>query len=140
MESDSGLGTAQHEFIKVTHYVPALENLKKVGIDLSGREAAVQDALWSASVQFGNGNEKAGVVTLFKKVLAGKNIDALSDRETVATLQDYKLAHNENVVLAFVGEGAHRDGTACHRREKTLARTGRSGAGDTAASGNPLGD
>ncbi len=96
-ESDSSFGAAQHEFIKKTHYVPALENLKKAGIDLSGRGAAVQDALWSTSVQFGAGNEKAGAVALFKKALAGKNLDALSDREIVAALQDYKLAHNDTL-------------------------------------------
>jgi hypothetical protein len=96
-QNDPRFGTAQHDFIKASHYDPALAGLKKAGIDLSGRSAAVQDALWSTSVQFGAGNEKKGAVALFLKALAGKDVAKMADQEIVAAVQDYKIANNDRL-------------------------------------------
>ncbi|EIC30569.1 MULTISPECIES: chitosanase [Methylomicrobium] len=96
-QQDPTFGSAQHDFIKQTHYDPALAGLKKAGIDLSGRGAAVQDSLWSTSVQFGAGNEKKGAVRLFQKALAGKDVAKMADQEIVSAVQDYKIANNERL-------------------------------------------
>ena len=46
--------TAQHSYIERTHYTPVVRYLTdKTGLDVSMQPAAVQDAVWSASVQHG---------------------------------------------------------------------------------------
>lgn len=46
---------AQHEFIARTHYDPVARYIQReTGLDLSRQPAAIQDAVWSASVQHGN--------------------------------------------------------------------------------------
>lgn len=91
--NDPEFGNAQHEFIKNTHYDVAMQKLGKNGIDLSNRGRAVQDALWSTSVQFGAG----GASNMFKKVLKGKDVSQLSDSEIVTLLQDYKIQNNDRL-------------------------------------------
>lgn len=89
--NDPAFGTAQHDFIKSTHYDPQIALLGKSGIDLSNRGAAVQDAVWSTSVQFG------GQTSLIKSALAGKDPSTMSDAEIVTAIQNYKIAHNSDL-------------------------------------------
>lgn len=110
--NDPDFAKAQHDFIKRTHYDKANEGLKEAGIDLSGRGKAVQDAVWSTSVQFGAGKAdgQTGAVPLFQKALQGRDINTLSDEQIISAVQDYKLANNDRL---FGGSGAGiRAGTA----------------------------
>lgn len=81
-------GEKQHEFIRLTHYNTQLTHLKKNGVDLLKRGCAVQDAIWSTSVQFG------GNTNLIIKALSNKNIEEMGDVEIVSAIQDYKIANN----------------------------------------------
>jgi len=110
-KSDPSFGAAQHDFIKASHYAPALAGLKNAGLDLSGRGAAVQDALWSTSVQFGAGSARrgTGAIGLFMKALNGKDLSQLSDAQIVSATQDYKAVHNDR--LFAKSDAATRAGT-----------------------------
>lgn len=88
----TGFHNAQHDFIKHSHYDVQVERLKEAGIDLSQRGAAVQDMLWSTSVQF-RGLTK-GIVT---GALEGKDLSKLSDADIVSAVQDYKRDHNNQL-------------------------------------------
>lgn len=90
-KSDPAFGDAQHDYIKSTKFDPQMAKLKKAGIDLSGRGAAVNDAVWSTSVQFG------GETDLIKKALAGKDSSKMADAEIVSAIQDYKIANNDKL-------------------------------------------
>jgi hypothetical protein len=90
-KNDPAFGAAQHEFIKRTHFDPQAERLKNAGIDINGRGKAVQDAVWSTSVQFG------GETSLIEKALKGKDASKLSDAEFVSAIQDYKVANNDRL-------------------------------------------
>lgn len=90
-KSDPKFGEAQHEFIKGTHYDPQMKKLQKAGIDLSQKGKAVQESIWSTSVQFGGGTG------LIEKALKGKDVSKMSDSEVVAAIQDYKIANNESL-------------------------------------------
>jgi hypothetical protein len=82
----------QHEFIRRTHYLPQIKFLQQKGIDLSKRGPAVQDAVWSTSVQFGGGN------TVILRALANKRpIEKYSDVSIVTAIQDYKIANNNTL-------------------------------------------
>ncbi|WP_458071181.1 peptidoglycan-binding domain-containing protein [Rhodanobacter sp. BL-MT-08] len=94
--NDPGFGQDQFDYIKRTHYDTQVEALKSEGIDLSSRGPAVQDALWSTAVQFG-GNTKVFENGLHEKFGKNLKLDGLSDKDIVAAVQDYKIAHNETL-------------------------------------------
>lgn len=93
-----------------------MAKLAKGGIDLSGRGAAVQDAVWSTSVQFG------GRSSLIEKALAGKDVSKLSDAEVVAAIQDYKVANNDKLFAnSSAGVRAGTANRAAAEKEQLLA-------------------
>ena len=73
----------QHEYIKKNYYDVMLSNIKRHGIDLSGYGPAVQDMIWSTSVQLG-----PGAVDAFVTPLKGKS--NLTEAEIVTLVMDYK--------------------------------------------------
>ena len=96
-KTDAGFGAAQHDFIKRTHFDPAMQRMKDAGIDLTGRGKAVQDAVWSTSVQFGAGNGKSGASGMFAKALKGRDLSQMSDADIVSAIQDYKIENNNRL-------------------------------------------
>ena len=96
-KTDAGFGAAQHDFIKRTHFDPAMQRMKDAGIDLTGRGKAVQDAVWSTAVQFGAGNGKSGASGMFAKALKGRDLSQMSDADIVSAIQDYKIENNSKL-------------------------------------------
>lgn len=95
--TDPGFAQDQHDFIKRTHYDPQAQTLKNRGLDLSDRGPAVQDALWSTSVQF-----RGLTPDIFEKGLKEKfgdnyDLSKLSDKDIVEAVQDYKINHNDRL-------------------------------------------
>ncbi|XHH28516.1 peptidoglycan-binding domain-containing protein [Xanthomonas euroxanthea] len=93
--TDPAFGRDQHDFIKSTHYDKQVAALKAGGLDLSDRGPAVQDAIWSTSVQY-----RALTPSLFRNGLEAKygedyKISDLSDKQIVEALQDYKYSRTE---------------------------------------------
>jgi len=87
----------QHDFIGRTHYEPQLARLDARGIHLRDRGIAVQDALWSTSVQF-----RGLTTTIVAKGIEekfGEEVDpnTLTDRQIIDAMQDYKIAHNNRL-------------------------------------------
>jgi len=121
--NDPGFTRDQYEVMKKTHYDALITQLKSEGIDLTELGAAVQDALWSTSVQFGpNHWHGAGGPDVFEKGLHekfGKNYDLskLSDADVVEAVQDYKIKHNETLFKHSPKEWASLENRA--RNEKT---------------------
>jgi len=95
-ENDSNFALSQHDFIKDTHYITQLNSLISRGFDLSKRGAAVQDMLWSTSVQFG------GSSLLVEKAIRSAygsqaNLGELSDVDIITAVQNYKIQNNEKL-------------------------------------------
>ena len=93
----AGFARDQHDFTKTQFYDVQRARLKADGLDLSQRGPAVQDALWSTSVQF-----RGLTPSIFEKGLEekfGKGFDPtkLSDKDIVGAVQDYKIAHNDRL-------------------------------------------
>lgn len=126
-ENDPAFAQAQHDYIKRTHYDKAAESLKGAGIDLAGRGKAVQDMLWSTSVQFGVGNSAKGKggAGIVAKALGGRDAASMSDAEIIEAVQNYKLVNNDQL---FASSSAKvRAGTAKRasaERDKLLALAG----------------
>ncbi|RST44885.1 peptidoglycan-binding domain-containing protein, partial [Variovorax sp. DXTD-1] len=94
----TGFQQDQCNFIKASHFDKQVERLKADGLDLSSRGPAVQDALWSTSVQY-RGLTK-GIVEKGLEDKFGKDYDLtkLSDKDIVTAVQDYKIGHNETLM------------------------------------------
>ena len=91
LAKDPAFEKAQHDYIKRTHYDVLMGGLARRGLDLSKKGAAVQDAIWSTSVQFG------GSTKVIDSALKGKDISKLSDQQIVEAIQDYKHANTEKL-------------------------------------------
>ncbi len=74
----------QHDWIKTKFYDVMVSGLKRNGIDVTGFGPAVQDCVWSTSVQYG-----PNAYSVFLKPLSNKS--NLSDKEFVTLVQEYKL-------------------------------------------------
>ncbi len=88
-----GFAKDQHDYIQENYYDVQMRRLKNVGIDLSERGPAVQDALWSSSVQYGGLTR-----SLFKQGLAEAygtdyKLSELTDEQIVTAVQDFKHAN-----------------------------------------------
>ncbi|WOL24364.1 hypothetical protein fHeYen902_018c [Yersinia phage fHe-Yen9-02] len=102
------LDKAQQDYITRTHYAPlAAKTQQDLGTDLTKRGKAVQEMLYSTSVQYGGGT---GAIS---RALAGKDIDSMTDPEIVQAVQDSKAA---NVDKDFKSSDANT-------RASVLART-----------------
>lgn len=89
---DPAFAADQRNFIRSTHYDLQMERLKQAGLDLSGRGPAVQEAVFSTSVQFGSLTRSVfshGLTEAF----GNDKIDGLSDKDIVQAVQDYKIRH-----------------------------------------------
>lgn len=87
-----GFHQAQHDFIESKFYNVQVNALVKNGIDLRDRGPAVQDMLWSTSVQY-----RGLTQTVFTNALKGKDLSKLSDVDIIKSVQDYKYEHNNSL-------------------------------------------
>jgi hypothetical protein len=94
---EPGFADEQHDFIRRTHYDIQLNRLAERGLDLQNRGPAVQDALWSTSVQFRNRARAIFEGGLEEKFGPRYRLSDLSDSDIVSAVQDYKVAHNSTL-------------------------------------------
>jgi hypothetical protein len=72
---DGTLAPLEHGFIQETHFTPQQEKLAAAGLDLTKRDKALSDAVWSASVQ--HGPDSSVLTTALKNA-----VDAEKARDT----------------------------------------------------------
>lgn len=95
--TEPGFAQDQQDFIKKTHYDPVVAKLKRDGLDLTDRGAAVQEALWSTSVQARGLTPGIFEHGLEEKFGRGYKLSELTDKDIVSAVQDYKTAHNNTL-------------------------------------------
>ncbi|ELT9933405.1 hypothetical protein QNZ33_004169 [Escherichia coli] len=81
----------QYLFIKKTHYQEQLDYLASKGLNFSHSLAAINDIIWSTSVQYGP------TTGLISRALKGKNLETLTDADVITIVQDYKINHVEDL-------------------------------------------
>ena len=98
---------AQHDFIKRTHYDPLVQTLRdKTGLDVNAQPQAVQDAVWSASVQHGGAKnflpgaiEKAGqIAPPGSKDYASTLVNEMYDARSAYVRQQTGLETAESII------------------------------------------
>ena len=88
-ENSSDFAKAQKQYIDRTHFEPTKNNVtKSTGIDIANRSKALNEAVYSTSVQYGAG----GGSSLLKKAWKDLGPDA-DDATLISKLQDYKQAN-----------------------------------------------
>jgi hypothetical protein len=95
-QNDLNFSLSQHAFIQDTHYSILLSKLMANGIDMSNRGVAVQDMLWSTSVQFG-GNTSLVINAIQSKYGVRADVALLSDSNIIECIQDYKIQNNDSL-------------------------------------------
>lgn len=100
---DPGFARDQRQFVQASHYDVQIRRLKDEGIDLTDRGAAVQEALFSTSVQFGNGTRKILRDGLAEAYGNDYKLSDLSDKDIVVAVQDFKLEHNNQLFRGSEG-------------------------------------
>ena len=83
----SGFEAEQVEYATGKYYAPTSNKLRATGLDLSKRGPAVQESIYSTSIQYGNGAANK----VFHRALDGKDINSMTDAEIVTAIQDDKL-------------------------------------------------
>ena len=87
--NDPKFAKAQHDFAHDVLFQPQMNKLQQAGFDFSGRGKAVQDMIWSTSVQY-----RDYTVAHFERAFPDKSkIATMTDQEIIAKFQDDKLAH-----------------------------------------------
>jgi hypothetical protein len=80
--------TVQHEFIKSSHYDPAVKKIQQsIGLDANQRSLALQNVVWSTAVQHGSG----GACNIFKN--AGIK-SSMEDEEIIRLVYTERGANN----------------------------------------------
>lgn len=101
---------AQKSYIDRTHFQPMVQSVSKdTGIDLSKRSNALNEAMYSTSVQYGGSLGPSVVRAAWK----GMSPDA-TDEQLITKLQDYK---RDNV-------GTHFQSSSQNQRDSVYKRTG----------------
>lgn len=80
---------AQKRFIERTHYEPAMEKLQKNGIDFSERSRALNELVFSTSVQYGAGGANSKIM----RALEGQDVSKLTDAQLIELIQNDKGAN-----------------------------------------------
>lgn len=95
-ENPEDFANEQQEYIKRTHYDPlAKKILGDTGLDVNTRSKALQEAIFSVSVQHG---PNTGVVT---KALKGEDIASLTDTQIIKSIYSERSKKNKNGDLAY---------------------------------------
>lgn len=92
--SDPKFVKAQHAFVMQTYFERPMERLQKAGIDLRSQPRAVQEAVLSSSVQYGQNSP------LLASALEGRDLTKMSPSEIIDAIQDEKLAWAKKSVAA----------------------------------------
>lgn len=91
-QKDPNFSKAQHEFIKSTHYDIQVSRLEKMGFNISDRGKAVQDMVWSTSVQYRN-----KTTAIFNRTFQDiEKFPLLSDQEVIHSIQKSKLENHQS--------------------------------------------
>jgi hypothetical protein len=78
----------QHEFIKSSHYDPAVNKIQQsIGLDANQRSLALQNVVWSTAVQHGSG----GACNIFKNAGINSNME---DEEIIRLVYAERGANN----------------------------------------------
>ncbi|WP_133479771.1 peptidoglycan-binding domain-containing protein [Cognatilysobacter segetis] len=115
--TDPAFGADQHAFIGRSHYQSQLERLAHAGLDVRDRGRAVQDCVWSTSVQLRNLTTRIFRDGLQERFGSNVRLADLSDREIVEAVQDYKAAHTTTLFRS--SPAWHRNLVARANHERT---------------------
>lgn len=90
LAKDPSFSQSQHGFIKKTHYDVTVNKVSTIGLDVNTRSKALQDAVWSTSVQHGS----SGGAKVINNALGGRDPNTMSDEEIINAIYDERSKTN----------------------------------------------
>jgi hypothetical protein len=99
--SDPNFGKAQHEFIKQTHYDPAIKKAAELGYDVN--DPRVQEAVWSGSVQHG------GINKILSRAAGSDGFSNMSAEDQVKSFYETRSQYTDSLsgVSPAAGRGRY---------------------------------
>ena len=83
----NGFTQVQHDYIAYSHYIPQVQAIKKnTGFNVLESSRAIQEMIWSFSVQHRNNTP-----TAFNAAV-GKNWESMTNVEIITAMYDYRYA------------------------------------------------
>lgn len=84
-----GFSKLQHDYVKGVYYDSAVELLSNIGFSMDGHSEALQQVLWSRSVQYSS----YWMPELFQSaaVLAGTTLDAIDDHNLIYNIYEVNI-------------------------------------------------
>lgn len=99
--NDSSFSSDQDGFIQSTHYDIAASNiLNSTGLDVNKRSLAVQDVVWSTSVQNGPNS------SVFTNAFAGKDVNSMSDADIINSIYDERSKTTSSGTLVYFSKSS----------------------------------
>jgi peptidoglycan hydrolase-like protein with peptidoglycan-binding domain len=129
-------GADQEDFIRRTHIDPVLARLEKRGLDLGDRGPAVQDMIWSMSVQYRAHTPSHIQRGLTEAFGAEVDVSALSDVDIVRAVQQSKLMHVHEDFRSSDHRVRESIETRIRAEERALTRLAETGLVGTVAQTN----
>jgi hypothetical protein len=113
-DNPRAFGQRQHDFIQQTHYDPAARRLQRdIGLNVGTRSAALQNALWSTSVQNGPGGAARLIERAVRNVAQGQAAASLSDEAIIRAIYAERGRRDAQGLVHFRGSSqAMQDGVA----------------------------
>lgn len=97
-KSDPSFGKSQHEFIKKTHYDPAIKKAAELGYNVN--DPRVQEAVWSGSVQHG------GINKILSRAAGSEGFSNMSAEDQVKSFYETRSQYTDS--LSGVSHAAGR--------------------------------
>jgi gas vesicle protein len=113
--SDPVAAQTQHDYILASYFLPIVDNIQEAtGIDVLERSRAVQDVLWSTSVQHGT----AGAITVWRNAMSRLGSNP-TDEEIIRAI--YAERGAENGMRYFSGSSANIRQSVVNRFPREMA-------------------
>jgi hypothetical protein len=107
LSSEGKLGTSEHDFIKATHFDPAFNGIKDKGLrDKISGSKALQDVLWSTSVQHGGGGASKIMNKIYKEGMTEEELISAAYKERGTKFGSSDQKTQASVKARFVQEEA----------------------------------
>lgn len=112
-EDPERLAKLQHDFIEKSHYQPALQEIyERTGVDVEKQSKALQEVLWSTSVQHG----PKGAANIFSRVLNSSGSSPANDTSKAS------LAEGQDLIQSVYASRSKQFGSSTSRIRNSVHR------------------
>lgn len=100
IRDSAAFASAQHQYIKETHYDKTAAGVNALGLDLGKRSSALDNVIWSTSVQHGPGGGTSIVRAALAKQIKDGTVGQMTDEDIIKAIYAERGRKKANGTLA----------------------------------------